>query len=140
MEFLLYLTPIGNDIMKSLAQARFTIRENIGLCSNKNVFGYTDIPKKFVVCTKNIKNGGWDLRHYVNETVYHEAVHAAQNCKGSIFRIPENKMSLSTNKLQDVKNSVKISGDNTTRMREHEAYWMEDKPEKVKYVVQKYCL
>ena len=119
MEFLLYLTPIGNDIMNSLAQARFTIRENIGLCSNKDVFGYSD---------------------YVNETVYHEAVHAAQDCKGSIFKIPEDKMPLSANKLQDVKNSVKISGDYTTKMREHEAYWMEDKPEKVKYVVQKYCL
>jgi hypothetical protein len=140
MEFLLYLTPIGNEIMKSLAQARFTIRENIGLCSNKNIFGYVDTPKKFVVCTKNIKNGGWDLRHYVNETVYHEAVHAAQNCKGSIFGIPEDKMPLPANKLQDVKNSVKTNRNNRTRMREHESYWMEDKPEKVKYVVQKYCL
>lgn len=140
MEFLLYLTPIGNDIMNSLAKARFTIRENVGLCSNKNVFGYTDAPKKFVVCTKNIKNGGWDLRHYVNETVYHEATHAAQNCKGSIFGIPKDKMSLPSNKLQDVKNSVGINRDYSTKMSEYEAYWMEDKPEKVKYVVQKYCL
>jgi hypothetical protein len=96
--------------------------------------------KKFVVCTKNIKNGGWNVRHYVNETVYHEAVHSAQNCKGSIFRIPKNKMYLPENKLQDIKNSIAITGGYDAKMREHEAYWMEDKPEKVKYVVQKYCL
>ena len=139
MEFFLYLTPIGNDIMRSLAKARFDIRENIGLCSNKNVFGYTQ-NKKFVVCTKNIKNGGWDVRHYVNETVYHEAVHSAQTCKGSIFRIPRDKMYLPENKLQDIKNSVSVVGGYDANLREHEAYWMEDKPEKVKYVVQKYCL
>jgi predicted transcriptional regulator len=34
--------------MNDLAKARFDIRENVGLCSNHNIFGYADKPKKFI--------------------------------------------------------------------------------------------
>jgi hypothetical protein len=141
MEFLLYLTPIGKNIMNDLAKARFDIRENVGLCSNYNVFGYADKPKKFIICTKNIKRSGYDVRFYLNETIYHEATHAAQNCKGgnSLIGISKSKMPLSWNKLQDIRNSMKATGNYNVAMREHEAYYLEDKPEKVKYYVEKFC-
>ena len=140
MEFFLYLTPIGN-IMKELANARFDIRENVGLCSNKNIFGYADKPKKFIICTKNIKHSGYDVGQYLNETVYHEAVHAAQNCKGgnNLIGIPKYEMPLPWNKLQDIRNSMQATGNYSVAMREHEAYFLESNPKKVRYYVKKFC-
>jgi hypothetical protein len=139
MEFLLYLTPQAKDILNQIYRAKYSVRENVGYCrSNKNIFGYADFGNKFVICTKNIKISGFDVKHYVNETVYHEATHVGHLCNGyRPFGISLNDMFLPPNKLQDVRNSVKSS--TASYLIEHEAYWMEDKPEKVKYVLQKYC-
>jgi hypothetical protein len=148
MEFLLYLTPVGNEIVNSLAQAKFKIRENTQICrQEKSTFGYmhhrTD---EFVVCTTNIKNGGWSLKHYVNETVYHEAVHAAQNCKSrgifSIFGpsslgIPKKSMPMSADKLDEVKRSSSFGLG--VDHKEYEAYYLESKPQKVIHYVKKFC-
>ena len=139
MEFLLYLTPQAQDILNQVYRAKFSVRENIGYCrSNKNIFGYADFGKKFIICTNNIKRSGFAPDFYINETIYHEAVHVGHMCNGNKpFGIPINYMNLPASKLQDVKNSVSAST-SSTRM-EHEAYWMEDKPDKVKHVLQKYC-
>jgi hypothetical protein len=139
MEFLLYLTPIGREIIQNVYKVNYHVQENVGYCRDENIFGYADFKNKFVICTNNIKISGFDVRHHVNQTVYHEAVHVGHLCNGyKPFGISLNDMSLPSNKLQDVRNSVKAS---TASYRiEHEAYWMEDKPEKVKYVIQKYCL
>ena len=139
MEFLLYLTPQAQDILNQVYRAKYSVQENIGHCrSNKKLFGYADFGKKFVICTKNIKKSGYDIKFYINQTVYHESVHVAHLCnKYRPFGIPVSAMNLSDNKLQDIKNSVSASTA-STRM-EREAYWMEDKPNKVKYVLQKYC-
>jgi len=139
MEFLLYLTPQAQDILSQVYRAKYSVRENIGYCrSNKNIFGYADFGKKFIVCTNNIKRSGFNPEFYINETVYHEAVHVAHMCNGyKPLGIPMKYMPLPAHKLQDVKNSVSAST-SSSRM-EHEAYWMEDKPEKVNYVLQKYC-
>ena len=139
MEFLLYLTPQAQDILNQVYRIKYSVRENIGHCrSNKNIFGYADFEKKFIICTNNIKRSGFDPEFYINETVYHEAVHVAHLCNGyKHLGIPLKYMPLPAHKLQDVKNSVSAST-SSSRM-EHEAYWMEDKPDKVKYVLQKYC-
>ena len=140
MEFLLYLTPQAKDILNQIYQAKYSVRENVDYCrKNKDIFGYADFGQKFVICTKNIKNSGFELNHYVNETVYHEATHVAHLCNGyKPFGLSKKDMILPAFKYQDIKNSVKISG--ASAQIEHEAYWMEDKPEKVKYVIRKYCL
>ena len=138
MEFLLYLSPQGQQIVRDMISAKFHIQENVGLCQNNQVFGYTDIPRKFVVCTKNIKNSGYGTEFYINETVYHEATHVAHLCNGyKPFGISKKDMILPAFKYQDIKNSVKTSG--ASAQIEHEAYWMEDKPNKVKYALHKYC-
>ena len=80
MEFFLYLNSTGKQIIHDLISAKFHIHENIGLCKNIDVFGYVDTPNKFVICTKNIKKSGLNVKHYVSETVYHEAIHAVQFC------------------------------------------------------------
>lgn len=140
MEFLLYLSPHGQQLINDMISAKFHIHENVGFCKNSNLFGYTDIPKKFVICTNNIKNGGWDMKHYISETVYHEAVHAAHICnKNAPFGLSANSMPLPSNKLQDIQNSVKIVNSYDARQKEHEAYYFEDKPEKVRLYVKKYC-
>ena len=137
MEFLFYLTPIANQIINNAIKAGYSVKENIGYCRDKNYFGYADFDK-LVICTKNIKNSGYDVPHYINETVYHEATHVAHMCNGyKPFYISLKDMPLSDSKLQDVKKSVIIS--NASKQMEHEAFWMEDKPEKVNYVLKKYC-
>jgi hypothetical protein len=142
MEFFLYLSPQGQQLVRDLISAKFHIHENIGLCRNKDTFGYADLPNKFVICTKNIKNSGFDPNHYIEETVNHEAVHAAQICKKDktmTLGIPKKDMHLPWNKIQDVKNSVKIVKNQNIFHREYEAYYLEDKPEKVRYYVRKFC-
>ncbi len=139
MEFLLYLTPQAKDILNQVYQAKYSVSENVDHCrSNKDIFGYADFGRKFVICTKNIKQSGFDPKHYINETVYHEATHVAHLCNGyKPFGISKKDMILPAFKYQDIKNSVKTS--NASAQIEHEAYWMEDKPNQVRYVLKKYC-
>lgn len=141
MEFLLYLNPDAQQIIQYVRRAQFKISENNGLCRDSQLFGITSAEKrKFVVCTNNIKNSGLDLKHYINETVLHESVHVAQYCRGSAFWISKGNMPLSAEKLKDVSNSAKKARGSSSSQNEHEAYWMEDKPKEVIYVLQKYCL
>ena len=140
MEFLLYLSPQGQQIVRDMISAKFHIQENVGLCQNNQVFGYTDIPRKFVVCTKNIKNGGWNMQHYISETVYHEATHAAQICRGNEpLGLSAKSMPLPSNKLQDIRNSVNTTKSYKAVQKEHEAYYFENKPTQVRYYVRKFC-
>jgi hypothetical protein len=140
MEFLLYLSPNGQQLILDMISAKFHIHENIGLCHNKNVFGYTNIQRKFVICTKNIKHGGWNMEQYVSETVYHEAVHAAQICnRNEPLGLSVKSMPLPKNKYQDIKNSVNVTKSYKVTQKEHEAYYFEDKPEQVQFYVRKFC-
>lgn len=137
MEFLLYLTPIGREIVQNVIRAGYPVRENIGFCRDKKIFGYGDYDK-MVICTNNIKNSGFDVQFYINETVYHEGVHMAHMCnRYKPFWMDPKTMPLPWNKVEDIKKSVKSS--TASYQMEHEAYWMEDKPEKVNYVLEKYC-
>jgi hypothetical protein len=138
MEFLIYLSPQGQQLIRDLISAKFHIHENVGLCQNRNVFGYATNPNKFVICTNNIKNSGFDPNYYVGETVYHEAVHAAQICnRNSPFSNSAKSYPLPWNKEADINKSVSISNGN--RQKEREAFFFEDKPDKVRQLVKKYC-
>ena len=55
MEFLLYLTPLGKEIINSVMLANYNVRENAPICRNKEIVGYIK-SKDFVICTNNIKN------------------------------------------------------------------------------------
>jgi hypothetical protein len=140
MIFLHYLSPTGQQLIQDLISAKFHIHENVEFCRKSNLFGYVDFPKKFVICTNNIKKSGFDPNYYVEETVYHEATHAAQICKSNQnLGLSAKNMPLPSNKIQDIKNALKASGGRGSRMKEHEAFWLEDKPEKVRYYVKKFC-
>lgn len=135
MDFLLYLTPIGNEIINRVMMKNFNVIENAPICRNKDIFGFAKSPN-FIICTNNIKNRISPVKHYVNETVYHEAVHIAQSCKGGALGIKNTN--LPSNKLTDVTNSVKAYRQGSV-VYEMEAYYLEDKPEQVNYYLKKYC-
>jgi len=140
MEFLLYLSPIGKQILNQLISAKFHIHENAGICKTDKVFGYVKKPNKFFICTDTIKKLGYDPYVYVNETLYHEAVHATHSCNnGNPIGIPKQRMPLSANKQQDVSNSLNQTKNYKHRDQEHEAYYLEDHPEYVSYYLKKFC-
>ena len=135
MEFFLYLTPVGQEILNAIVRKKFNIKENAAICRNKDLFGVVKTnSSEFIVCLDNIKNSISPVKHYVNETVYHEAVHVAQFCKRGKLGITA---SLSKNKMIDVQNSVKAV--NSDADYEKEAYYLENKPEKVLRYLKKYC-
>lgn len=140
MEFLLYLNPQGQQLLRELTAARINVRENIALCRNPNAFGQYIEPNNIVICTKNIKKSGYNVKYHVNETLFHEAVHVAQFCSGrSTIGLSKSKMPLSRNKLKDVQESVRITNNVLAGHAEHEAYYLEDKPKQVIKYVSKFC-
>ena len=133
MEFLLYLTPLGKEIINSVMLANYNVRENAPICRNKEIVGYIK-SKDFVICTNNIKNTVSPVSYYVNETVYHEATHVAQYCKGSKLNVVTY---LDKNKEDNVARSLKVS--NSSSSYENEAYYLEDKPKEVLHYLKKFC-
>ena len=133
MEFLLYLTPLGKEIINSVMLANYNVRENAPICRNKEIVGYIK-SKDFVICTNNIKNTVSPVSYYVNETVYHEATHVAQYCKGSKLNIVTY---LDKNKEDNVARSLKVS--NSSSSYENEAYYLEDKPKEVLHYLKRFC-
>lgn len=140
MEFLLYLTPEAKQTLEQLYKTKVSVKENIHFCNkNSDLFGYADFNKKIIICTKNIKKSGYNVKYYVSQTLMHEAVHVAHFCNGlRPFGISKKDMPLSSDKLQSVRDSVKMS--QATYQIEHEAHWMEKYPGKIKTVLEKYCL
>lgn len=142
MDYYAYLNTQSKDIVRMLISSKFHMHENIGLCNNnKQFFGYGDLPRLLVLCTENIKRSGFNVKDYVNETIVHESVHAAQVCNHSQpFGIKNSLMPLPRNKLSDVENSLKLVKSYKNRQREHEAYFYEGKPKDVLRLLKKYCL
>lgn len=135
MDFLFYLTPVGTEIIKLVSLSGTKIQENVPICKKyTEVFGYSEY-KKFTICTENIKNTISPVKHYVNETVNHEAVHLAQSCKGGTLGI-KNPL-LSPDKLDEVRRSSSYEG--AAFKYELEAYYLENKPEQVLDYIKKYC-
>jgi hypothetical protein len=133
MQFLLYLTPVGQEIISTVMRRNYNVIENAPICRNKKLFGTVQTPN-FVICLNNIKNTISPVDYYVNETVYHEAVHVAQSCKKGPLGV---EVSLDVYKMNDVVNSVKNGG--AYPVYESEAYFLEDKPEQVLYYLKKFC-
>ncbi len=143
MEFLLYLTPSSQEIYKIVSR-KVRINENAPICRKYEIFGwYQSTTNTLTFCTKAIKDFG-NVSHYVNETLLHESVHIAQACKSNngyirAFGISPNSMPLNQSRANDVAAATKLHG-NGVKQIEHEASWMENKPNQVKYVLRKYCM
>jgi uncharacterized protein YdeI (BOF family) len=146
MEFLLYLSPAGQEIYNMISR-KVRVVENTPICRKYDIYAWYDsMEKKMTICTGKIKstqNTYSNIKEYVNETIFHESTHIAQACKSNdgytrAFGISLSQMPLTQRRKNDIKSAVSINGSKVFRM-EHEAFWMEDKPNEVKYVLQKYC-
>ena len=142
MHFLLYLSPEGTEIYNMISK-KVRVVENTPICRKYDIFGwYQNTTKTMVFCTDKIVSKG-NPNYYVNETLFHESAHVAQSCKQNMesikpFGISPSKIYLSDVRKNDLKLSYSIGGSEVISI-EREAYWMEDKPDQVKYVLQKYC-
>ena len=138
MDFLLFLTPVNKTIVNDLIKAKFWVQENAPFCNtNPRYFGALFKDKRFVVCTHNVLRGEDNPRPWINQTVTHEAVHAVQNCKGGPIGYKRENMPLPFSKLEYLAASTGVSSE---FHKEHEAYYLEDSPQKVKELIKKYCL
>jgi len=141
MDFLLYLSAQQMDIYKMVSK-KSRVVENAPVCRKYKIFGFYDSRTRVLtMCTGNIKKYN-NVVEDVNKTFMHEAVHVAQSCKTNFdglgtFGINPSIMSLSNQKEKDLKKVIDF--DYRLKYIDREAFWMEDKPEKVKYVIQKYC-
>jgi len=151
MIFLEYASQIAAQIVR-MVDVRYTVQENTIYCKKQDIFGYVD-PNTGVygICTNRIilvsRNHGVNPKYYMNETLYHEAAHAAQFCRAPhayVLGIPWASMPLSAERARGVMQSVALSGANRSQRElqqrmEHEAFWLEDKPEATKNYVQRFC-
>ena len=141
MEFLLYLSTQQMDIYRMVSN-KVRVVENAPVCRKYKIFGFYDTTKRVLtMCTDTLKKFE-NLHTNVNETLMHESVHVAQSCKTKFafldsFGINPSLMPLNYQKEQDLKKVIAF--DSRLKNVDREAFWMEDKPEKVKYVVKKYC-
>ena len=152
MEFIIFLSKIDKEIIELINKANYSIVENTALCNidKKFVGFFKKDERKIVICTSNVKktsnyndknygNENHKTRVYLRRALRHEATHLAQSCNGNkatgIIKDIEEK--LHKGKVKALNSSVKISGNYS---KELEAYVMEDKPKKVKKIIEKYCL
>lgn len=142
MDYVAYLTPVAMEI-RQLVQQKVRIIENSSICKKTNHFGYIDTrSRELSICTERIIAFGDAARH-INETFLHEAAHVAQACKIGFrgmraFGIKSSDLVLTASREQDLKTFDRVYRNN--KAFEREAFWMEDKPNEVLYVVKKYCL
>lgn len=154
MIFLQYASNIAIEMI-NIVNVRYAVKENVGRCKQSaNILGYVSLNnnKSFIVCTNRIilwaSQNNLNSAEYINETIYHESVHAAQFCRYPnevTLGIPWASMPLPPNKAEDVRRSVESVNPNsgflsTQKRIEHEAYYLEDKPAVVKSFLKTYCL
>ena len=141
MDYVAYLTPVAMEI-RQLVQQKIRIIENSSICKKTNYFGYIDTrSRELSICTARILASG-DAERHINETLLHEAAHVAQACKTGFrgmraFGINSSALVLTASRERDLK--IFDRSDRNHRALEREAFWMEDKPNEVLYVVNKYC-
>lgn len=146
MDYVAYLEPVAMEVHQ-LVKQKVKITENGGTCRKFDIFGYFDTGKReLTICTARILRVEDSARH-INETLLHESVHVAQSCKGRFrsmqaFGINSSAMVLTASRESDLGQAYKYArslGRAELRQIEREAFWMENKPKEVRYVVKKYC-
>ena len=140
MQFLLYLTPVGQEIYQLISK-KVKVVENAPICKKYEIYGWFDSNKKTMTfCTNKILSKG-NVNYDVNETLYHESGHIAQACRVNFTNIDPlgiQPIFLSSRRINDVKVAMSISGSKVRKIEE-EAFWLEDKPQKVVEYLKKYC-
>ena len=155
MEFIIFLSKLDKEILDLLIKANYVVEENkIECLLNREIKGLHNFEKnKIIICTDNAKKktNYRNIKHPQNKdnlkterairkALRHEATHAIQKCNnnkiiGDIKKL-EKKLHQSKRKAL-VFSTSNFSGNYE---KEVEAYVLEDKPKKVKNMIEKYCL
>ena len=151
MEFILFLSKIDKEIIELINKSNHSIEENTALCliDKKYVGFFKRREKAIVICTKNAKKlGGYregkrydnhKTNIYIRRALRHEATHLVQSCNNNkptgLIKNIEDKIHAS--KLKALNSSLQLSGNYE---KELEAYVLEDKPRKVRQILESYCL
>ncbi len=155
MEFIIFLSKLDKEILDLLIKANYVVEENkIECLLNRNIKGLHNFKEnKIIICTENAKKktnyrnikqpqnkDNFKTERAIRKALRHEATHAIQKCNqnkiiGDIEKL-ENKLHQSKRKALDFSTS-NFSGNYA---KEVEAYVLEDKPKKVKNLIEKYCL
>ena len=155
MEFIIFLSKLDKEILELLVKANYEVEEDrIECLLNKEIKGLHNFEEnKIIICTKNAKRktnyrkkkqgpnkDNFKTELAIRKALRHEATHAIQKCNnnkivGDIKNL-EDKLHKSKRKALD----FSISNFSGTYAKEVEAYILEDKPKKVKKMIEKYCL
>jgi len=154
MEFIIFLSKLDKEILNLLIKANYIVEENkIECLLNKEIKGLHNFEEnKIIICTENAKRktnyrnkkqpnkDNFKTELAIRKALRHEATHAIQKCNnnkivGDIKNL-EDKLHKSKKKALD----FSISNFSGTYAKEVEAYILEDKPKKVKKMIEKYCL
>mgnify|MGYP001182497580 CR=1 FL=1 len=154
MEFIIFLSKLDKEILDLLSKANYVIEENKLECHlNKNIKGIHKYEEnKIIICTENAKRktnysdkkqqtkDNHKTERAIRKALRHEATHVIQKCNNNKIvgdiKILESKLHKSKRKALEFSTNS-FSG---TYEKEVEAYVLEDKPNKVKDLIKKYCL
>ena len=155
MEFILFLSKLDKEILNLLVKANYIVEENKIECYlNKEIKGlHNFVEKKIIICTENAKRKtnykitksnlnkeNFKTERVIRKALRHEATHAIQKCNNNktIGDIKELESKLHSNKKRALNfSALNFAG---TYAKEVEAYILEDKPRKVRKMLEKYCL
>lgn len=136
MEFLTYLSNESVEIVTLMRAKGISFAQNSSMCKKyKELFGVLQA-NTLAICLDNIKNTINPVFHYVNETLYHEAAHMAQQCnKNRLLGVDASDLSLE--KRNDAKRSTKYNP--SVFKHELEAYHLESRPSETLAFLRKHC-
>ncbi len=155
MEFIIFLSKLDKEILDLLIKANYTVEENkIECLLNKEIKGLHNFKdNKIIICTENAKRktnyrdkkiqqikDNFKTGLAIRKALRHEATHAIQKCNNN--KTIGNIKNLEANLHQSKRKALEFSTSNFsgTYAKEVEAYILEDKPKKVKKMIEKYCL
>ena len=64
LDFLLYLTSSGREIIEIIKSSNYRIKQNSAICRNADILGYKS-SDEFIICLNNIKNKVSPVQFYV---------------------------------------------------------------------------
>ena len=155
MEFIIFLSKTDKEILDLLIKANYVVEENKVECLlNKNIKGLHNFEEnKIIICTENAKRktnyknnkqnpnkDNYKTELAIRKALRHEATHVIQKCNGNKIVMDINKLESKLNKSKRRALEFSISNFSGTYEKEVEAYVLEDKPNKVKKLIKKYCL
>ena len=155
MEFILFLSKLDKEILDLLIKANYIVEENkIECLFNKEIKGLHNFEEnKIIICTENAKRktnyrnkkrepnkDNFKTERAIRKALRHEATHAIQKCNNN--KTVEDIKNLEKKLHQSKRKALEFSTSNFSGNyeKEVEAYVLEDKPKKVRKLIERYCL